>query len=165
MDKSDKSRFNEMKDLTTRANESKLTTRLRKRNITLKDAEKLLKDVISGNINKKWAKNMYSNIGEDAYELNKLNPTKYRTKALTIFKQLQEIFMGSKADEEKDDETLEEADDDVDDEVDDETDKQFDPTDVPELESEESAAQTKEPEGKGLNILTSEQMFSRLSIS
>ena len=62
--------------------------------------------------------------------------------------------MGSKADEEKDDEILEEADDDVDDEVDDETDKQLDPTDVPELESEESAAQTKEHEGKGLNILT-----------
>ena len=75
MDKSDKSRFNEIKDVTTRANESKLTTRLRKRNITLKDAEKLLKDVISGKINKKKAKNMYNNIGEDAYELNKLNPT------------------------------------------------------------------------------------------
>ena len=34
-----KSRFNEIKDVITRANESKLTTRLGKRNITLKDAE------------------------------------------------------------------------------------------------------------------------------
>ena len=42
-----KSRFNEIKDVITRANESKLTTRLRKRNITLKDAEKLLEDVFN----------------------------------------------------------------------------------------------------------------------
>ena len=44
---------------------------------------------------------------------------------LPIFKQLEEIFMGSKADKEVDDE----ADDEVDDETNDET-------DMPELESE-----------------------------
>ena len=37
-----KSRFNEIKDVITRANESKLMSRLEKRNITLKNAEKLL---------------------------------------------------------------------------------------------------------------------------
>ena len=113
-------------------------------------------------INKKKAKNMYNNIAEDAYKLNKPNPRKSRKKTLPIFKQLQEIFMGSKADGEKDDEMLEEVDDDVDDQVDDETDEQLDPTDLPELESEESAAQRREHERKGLKILTPEQMLSRL---
>ena len=53
-----KSRFNEIRDVITRANESKLTARLEK-NVTLKDAERLLEDVISGKINKKSARNMY----------------------------------------------------------------------------------------------------------
>ena len=113
-------------------------------------------------INKKKAKNMYNNIAEDAYKLSKPNPRKSRKKTLPIFKQLQEIFMGSKADGEKDDEMLEEVDDDVDDEVDDETDEQLDPTDLPELESEESAAQRREHERNGLKILTPEQMLNRL---
>ena len=57
--------------------------------------------------------------------------------------------MGSKADEE----------------IDDETDEQPDTTDIPELESEKSAAQRREHEGQGLKILTPEQMLSRLPIS
>ena len=116
----------------TRANESKLITRLEKRNITLKNAKKLLEDVISGNINKKKAKNMYNNIAENVNKLNKLESTESRKKMLPIFKQLEEIFMGSKADEEVDEEVNEE----VDDETDDETDEQPDTTDKPELESE-----------------------------
>ena len=38
-------------------------------------------------------------------------------------------------------------------------------TDMPELESEESAAQRKEQKAKGLKILTPNQMLSRLPIS
>ena len=53
-----KSRFSEMKDVITRANESKLMAILEKRNITLKNAEKLLEDITSGKINKKKAKNL-----------------------------------------------------------------------------------------------------------
>ena len=68
---------------------------------------------------------MYNNIAEDVNKLNKLKPTESRKKMLPIFKQLEDIFMGSKADEEVDDE----ADDEVDDETNDET-------DMPELESE-----------------------------
>ena len=41
-----KGRFNEIKDVITRANESKLMTRLEKRNVTLKNAEKLLEGII-----------------------------------------------------------------------------------------------------------------------
>ena len=132
-----KSRFNEIEDVITTANESKLTTRLGKKNVTLKDAENLLEDVISGKINKKKAKSMYNNIAKDANKLKKLNPTESRKKVLLIFKQLQEIFLGPKADEEVDYEAYEE----VDDEIGDKTDEQPDTTDMPGLESEESAAQ------------------------
>ena len=84
-----KSRFNEIKDTITRANKSKLTTRLQKRSITLKDAEELFKDVFSAKINKKNARSMYKNIAEDVNKLNKLRPTESRKKMLPIFKQLQ----------------------------------------------------------------------------
>ena len=60
--------------------------------------------------------------------------------------------MWSKADEEVDDE--------ADDETDDETDEQPDTTDMPELESEESADQR----GQGVRVLTPKQMISRLPI-
>ena len=66
---------------------------------------------------------MYNNIAEDVNKLNKLKPTESRKKMLPIFKQLEEIVMGSEEDEEVDDEK--------DDEVDDETDEQLDTTDMP----------------------------------
>ena len=46
-----------------------------------------------------------------------------------------------------------------------ETDQQPDTTDMPELESEESAAERKNQLGKGLKILTPDQMLSRLTIT
>ena len=46
----------------------------------MKNAEKLLEDVISGKINNKKAKNMYNNIAEDVNKLNKLKPTESRKK-------------------------------------------------------------------------------------
>ena len=75
-----KSRFNEIKDVITKANESKLMTKLEGRNITLKNAEKLLEGIMSGKINKKKAKDMDNNIAEDVNKLNKLNPTESRKK-------------------------------------------------------------------------------------
>ena len=109
--------------------------------------------MISGKINKKKARDMYNDIAEDVNRLNKLKPTESRKKMLRIFKQLEEICMGSKVDEE------------VDDETDDETDEQQGTTDMPKLESEESAAQRRDHEGKVLKILTPQQMLSRMSIS
>ena len=44
-------------------------------------------------------------------------------------------------------------------------DKQPDTTDMPDLESKESAAQRRNQQGKDLKILTPNQMLSRLSIS
>ena len=93
---------------------------------------------------------MYNDIAEDVNKLNKLKPTESRKKILPIFKQLEEIFMESKADEE--------VDDGADNEVDDET-------DMPELEIEESGAQRREQEGQGLKILTPQQILSTLPIS
>ena len=146
-----KSRFNEIKYVITRANESKLMTRLEKRNITLKNAEKLLEGIISGKINKKKATDMYNDIAEDVNKLNKLKPTESRKKMLPIFEQLQEIFVRSKADAS------------VDDEADDEVDEQPDTTDIPELESEESAGQRKQ-QGQGVKILTPKLLITRLTI-
>ena len=40
-----------------------------------------------------------------------------------------------------------------------------DTTDMPELESEESAAERRNQQGRGLKILTSDQMLSRLPIT
>ena len=45
------------------------------------------------------------------------------------------------------------------------SDKQPGTTDMPDLESEESAAQRRIQQGKSLKILTPNQMLSRLSIS
>ena len=44
------------------------------------------------------------------------------------------------------------------------SDEQPDTTDMPDLESEESAAQTRNQQGKGLKILTLNQMLRRLPI-
>ena len=47
----------------------------------------------------------------------------------------------------------------------DETDEQLDTTDMPDLESEESATQRRNEKGQGLKILTPQQVLSRLPIS
>ena len=75
-----KSRFNEIKDVITRAIESKLMTKLKKRNIILKNVEKLLKGIISGKINKKKARDMYNDISEYVNKLNNLKATESRKK-------------------------------------------------------------------------------------
>ena len=43
--------------------------------------------------------------------------------------------------------------------------KQLDTRDMPELESEESAAKRRNQQGQGIKILTPDQMFSRLPIT
>ena len=72
-----------------RANESKLMTRLKGKNITLKNAKTLLEGTISGKINEKKARGMYNDTAEDVYKLNKLKPTGSRKKIFPTFKQLE----------------------------------------------------------------------------
>ena len=74
-----------------------------------------------------------------------------------ILIQLKEIFEGPKADDKADDKT--------DGYMGYKTDEKPDTTDMSELESEESAEQKQNQPGKGLKILTPQQMLSRLPIS
>ena len=53
----------------------------------------------------------------------------------------------------------------TDEDTDEDTDEEIDTTIMPELESEESAAERRNQQGKGLKILTPNQMLSRLLIS
>ena len=71
-------------------------------------------------------------------QISELRSTQTRQKMLEIINYLGEIFNGLETD-----------------------DKQLDTTDMPDLESEESAEQR----GQGLKILTPNQMLSRLPIS
>ena len=80
-----KSRFTEIKDVITRPNERKLMTRLEKRNITLKNSEKLLEGIINRKISKKKARDMCKDLAEDVNKLKKLKPTESRRKMLLIF--------------------------------------------------------------------------------
>ena len=75
-----KSKFNEIKVVIPRSNESRLITSIGKRKITLKKAEKLLEGIISGKIGKKEAIKMYNSIANNANKLNKLEPTEPRIK-------------------------------------------------------------------------------------
>ena len=77
-----------------------------------------------------------------AEQISELKSTPPRQKMFEIFNYLREIFNEPKTD-----------------------DKQPDTTGMPELESEESAAQRRNQQGKGLKILTPNQMLSRLPIS
>ena len=97
---------------------------------------------------------MYSSIANGANKLNRLKPTKPREEMLPIFKQLQEIFMGPKADDET---NYESANNEAENE-------QPDTADVSDLESEEPVKQ-RGKQKEGLKILTPQQMLSRLPIS
>ena len=79
---------------------------------------------------------------EKAEQISKLRSAPPKQKMLEIFNCLREIFNEPKTDDE-----------------------QPDTTDMPELESEEYAAQRRNQQGKGLKILTPNQMLSRLPIS
>ena len=78
---------------------------------------------------------------------------------MPILVQLQKIFKGSKTEDNIIDE------DDEDEEDNEPANKQPDTTDMPDLETEESAAQRRKQEAQGLKILTPNQMLSRLPIS
>ena len=84
---------------------------------------------------------------------------------------MQETCKGSKTD----DKAYDKADDKADDETEDETDykspndktdnEQSNTTNMPDLETEESAEQRRKQKGEGLKILTPQQMLSRIPIS
>ena len=107
------------------------------REFTLDNAESLLKGRGSGKINKREFKKKYSNIADDLEKMrNRPMPTRSQNKMGEILSLLKEL-------------------------VEEPPYEQPDTTDMPELESEESAEQR----GQGLKILTPSQMLSRLPIT
>ena len=100
--------------------------------------DKLLKDLGNGILDGRQFKNRYNDIADDAEVLvNKLPLTRSQAKIIHIILLLKEIW----------------------------SDRQPNTTDMPELESEESAAERRNQQGQGLKILTPDQMLSRLPIT
>ena len=105
----------------------------------LDNAESLLKDL--GNELSEF-KNRYNDIANDVEAiLNKASIRRSYAKIVEILSLLKEIPKSQKSN------------------------KQPDTTDMPELESEESAAKRRNQQGQGLKILTSDQILSRLPIT
>ena len=114
------------------------------RETTLANVESLLKGVSSGKIDKHEFKNKYKNIADDVKKiLNRPILTRSQKNMVDILLLLKEI---SKSKDKK-------------------TDKQSDTAGTPESDSEESAAQGRNQQWKGLKILTPNQMLSGLPIS
>ena len=82
-----------------------------------------------------------------------------------IVRLLKEIFIGYEADEKTDEKADDEADNKADKADEKGNEEQPDTTDMPDLESEESAKQRRNRKGQGLKILTPNQMLSRIPIT
>ena len=108
------------------------------REITLDNAKSLVKDIGSGKIDKREFKKKYSNIVDDVEKiLNSPRRTRNQDKMVEILSLLKELPPY----------------------------RQPNTTNIPELESEEFAAQRRNQQGKGLKILAPNQKLSRLPIS
>ena len=109
--------------------------------ITLDNAESLLKDLGNEISDGHEFKNRYNDIANDVEAIvNKAPITRNLAKIVKIWSLLKEIPKPEKSDE------------------------QPDTTDMPELE-EESAAERRNQQGQGLKILTPDQMLNRLPIT
>ena len=135
-------RFNEILSTVTKAKNEGLKTNVDGKEITLDNTENLLKDLGNGILDGHEFKNRYNMIANDVEAIvNKAPITTRQAKIVEIISLLKEILKSKKSDEQPDN------------------------TDTPELESEESAAERTNKIGKGLKILTPDQMLSRLPIN
>ena len=134
-------RSSEILNTVTEVKSERLRTNVDGREITLDNTESLLKDLGKGILDGHDFKNRYNDIANDIEAIvNKPIITRNQEKIVEIMSLLKEIL-----------ETK--------------SDKQLDTRDMPELESEESAAKRKNQQGQGLGILTPDQMLSRLLIT
>ena len=139
--KVNKKRFNETLSKVTKAKNKGLRINVDGREITPDNIESLLKDLGNEILDGREFKNRYNDIVDDVETIvNKPIITRNQEKIVEIMSLLKEIL-----------ETK--------------SDKQLDTRDMPELESEESAAKRKNQQGQGLGILTPDQMLSRLLIT
>ena len=138
-----KERFIEILSIITKAKNDGLKTNVDVKEITLDNAESLLKSITSAKINNSEFKKKYKNIVDDVDAiLEKPVLTRTQEKMVNILSLLTEI---PKSKDKKPDE-------------------QRDTTDMSELESEESPEQEKNQRGQELKILTPNQILSRLRI-
>ena len=134
-------KFNEILSTVTKAKNNGLKINADGREVTLDNTESLLKSVGSGKINKNQFKKEYKNIANGVEKtLNRSMFTRNQIKMIKILSLLRGIVEGPLY-------------------------EQLATTDMPELESEESAAQRINQQGQGLKILTPNQVLSRLPIS
>ena len=139
--KVNKKRFNETLSKVTKAKNKGLRINVDGREITPDNIESLLKDLGNEILDGREFKNRYNDIVDDVETIvNKPIITRNQEKIVEIMSLLKEIL-----------ETK--------------SDKQLDTRDMPELEREESAAKRKNQQGQGLEILTPDQMLSRLLIT
>ena len=108
------------------------------------NAEELVDEIISGKVNESETRKMYNIIVEKANSI--LTSPKFKRtgkEMIEIFKQLKEIFGNPKVDDKADDKTNDNANDEADEDEEDyeSANEQPDTTDMPELESYESAEQ------------------------
>ena len=119
-----------------------LRTNVDGKEITLDNTESLLKDLGNGILDRHEFKNRYNDIVNYVKAIvNKASITRSEKKMVELLSLLIQIPKSKKSDE------------------------QPDTTDMPELKSEESAAERTKIDGKGLKILTPDQMLSRLPIT
>ena len=119
-----------------------LRTNVDGKEITLDNTESLLKDLGNGILDRHEFKNRYNDIVNYVKAIvNKASITRSEKKMVELLSLLIQIPKSKKSD------------------------KQPDTTDMPELKSEESAAERTKIDGKGLKILTPDQMLSRLPIT
>ena len=142
-------RFNEILSTVTKAKNEGFKTSADGREITLDNAQNLLKDLGNGMLDKYESKNRYNDIVNDVEAIvNKSPLTRSQNKMLETLLLLKELIdkpMYKNSGEEKQ-----------------KSHEESDITDMPELESEESAAERRNRHGRGLKILTPDQMLSRL---
>ena len=142
MGKSKQKQFNDILSTVTKAKNDGLEISVDGRNITLDNAERLLKDTASGKIDGSEFKKEYNNIADHVESISKTPAlTKSQNKMVEILLLLKETPKPKNSVE------------------------QPDTTDMPELESEESTSARKNQTGEGLKILTPDQMLSRLPIT
>ena len=148
-------RFNEMLSTITEAKNNGLKADVDGREIILDNTDNLLKDVYNRKINGNEFKEKYNNIVDGVEKiLNRPMLTKNQEKMVRIISLLGEILKSKnkKTNEKKDEESTLKN-------------EQQDTTDMLELESEESAAQRRNQNGRSLKTLTSSHMLSGLPIS
>ena len=135
-------RFHKILSTVTKAENQGLKANEDGREITLNNAESSLKDLGNGTLDGREFKNRYNNISNDVEAIvNKSPLTGSQNKMLEALLLLKEILKLKKSDEESD------------------------TANMPELESEESAAEGRNLPGQGLKILTPDQMLSILPIT